>query len=347
MKKILTSIFALGLVLSLGACGSKKASESNSGSSGDDPADVVLEDKESNSWCLHGQFILADGKTFNGWNGKDNDLYEASKMTAISLNAAKKIDADLGTALASRKVKYLYKYEGAVLGTNASGFTSNFKDANGKMMKADGSYSFKGAKLSYDAEEEVYSEEAWIHDPKVSHAEIIGGDIFMPVWQETPDEDGFSWKENLVVRSGAGVYTIVIAEYDVAVSATQPNFGIAAIKTAEKTGIDYVDPNAWVAEDHTYGIVGSWDASWGVEKAMTKVADGWSVTAAFDANTQFKVRADGKWDNSWGFEAVDTTASSAKVVNADGNIKVNAAGNFTVKISFTGATAKVVVTENV
>ena len=41
----------------------------------------VREDSEA-TWVMHGNYLLSDGETANGWNGKTNELYEASKMTA-------------------------------------------------------------------------------------------------------------------------------------------------------------------------------------------------------------------------------------------------------------------------
>lgn len=337
-RKFLTCIFTGALMLTMVACGNKQQ--------GNKAEEKVLEDTERAAWCLHGNFILADGTTQNGWNGKDKALYEASKMTAISIKEARELDAKVGEALASKKVKYLYKYEGAVLGTNDAGWTAKFLDEKKDLYQANGSYVFKATALTYDAEEEVYSEDQWIPDPKVSYAESLDGNVFFPTWSEAYDEDGFSWAENNVLRSGAGVYTIIVAQYDVAVSPTQPNFGVAAIRTAEKEGIAYEKLTKYVPADHTYGIVGLgnvWDSD---NYAMVREGETltWAVDIAVAADTQFKIRADAKWDNSWGYSSVDLKASTDKVSNADGNIGIKA-GNYNVKVTFAGPNATIVITE--
>ena len=323
-SKILTCIFAAGLTLSLAACGGAKGANETK----------VLEDKDNAAWVLHGNFLLADGTTGNEWNGKSAELYEASKMTPISIKDARAIDADVGAKLASKKVKYLYKYEGAILGTNDAGWTSKFLDDERNLFLANGSYVFKAATVSYDAEEEVYAEQQWIPDPKVSYAESLDGNVFFPRWTETFDEDGFSWAQNNVLRSGAGVYTIIVAQYDVAVSPTTPNFGIAAIKTEAKEGIAYEQLEKFVPSDHTYGVIGL-NGDWDHDIAMT-LADGvYSVQVTATADTSFKVRADASWDVAdWGFASVDSSSTYA-FTNADGNIGV-AAGTFTVELRFNG-----------
>ena len=348
MKKILTSIFALGLVLSLGACG-KKPATSSSGSQADEN-DTVLEDKESNSWALHGNFLLADG-TENGWNGKDNELYEKSKMTAISINQAKAIKAELGTALANKKVKHLYKYEGAILGTNNKGFWGDsFFMKDNDLYRADGSYCLKGVKLSYDAEEEVYSEEQWIpHDHDCHMESLTPSTLFVsPTFAEEPDANGFSWNYN-PVAIGAGVYTVIIAEYDAAPSADVCNYGMGLVLTQDKT--EEAQPTEklvqWVAGDHTYGVIGDFAGSgWATDVPMNKEGNAWVATVTLAAGNQFKVRADNDWTDSWGPDKVDTKASTNNIELGD-NIIAKVAGSYTVKISFTGSysiNAKIVVT---
>ena len=333
-NKILTCIFATGLVLGLAACGGVKGNANES---------KVLEDTTNAAWVLHGNFILADGETVNNWNGKDNELYEASKMTAISIKEAKEIDAAVGEKLASKKVKYLYKYEGAVFGKNDAGYSKKFLDAEKNLFQANGSYVFKAATLSYDAEEEVYAEQQWIPDPKVSHAESLDGNMFFPTWSESFDEDGFSWADDNVIRSGAGVYTIIVAQYDVAVGPQQPNFGIAAVKTsAIEDGIAYVQLDKFVPANHTYGVIGL-NGNWGDSDdiAMTLNEGVYKATVTATADTSFKVRADGHWDYSWGFASVDADASTYAFTNAEGNIGV-AAGTFDVELTFSGVNATIV-----
>lgn len=346
MKKILTSIFALGIALSLSACFGAKSTDNSkkSESSQGGQTEQVLEDKNSYAWAVHGNHLLAD-ETPNGWNGKDNELYEASKMTAISLAEAKRIDATVGAALESKDVKYLYKYEGIILGVNDAGWKTNFK-MNDKMYKANGSYCFKAVKLSYDAEEEVYAEEQWIPHDHDGHTEALTSNLWVsPTFAEEPDADGFSWDYNPVAKE-AGKFTLIVAEYNAAPSATVCNYGIALVKTEEMTGQAFEEIVEFVADDHEYSLVGSWDANWGVDIDMHATAGVWEGTlTGAAADTQFKVRADHAWDISFGFDAVDTTASTANAVNEGGNIKLTAAGDYLVTLTFENNTlpAKIVI----
>ena len=331
-KKILTCVLFLGLVAGITGC--KKESFS----------DKVLKDEESAAWVLHGNIKLADG-TDNGWDGKPNALYEKSSMHATSIKAVSEINIDLARKLNGKNVKYLYIYEGAQLGVSDAGWKAKFHD-DADLFQANGSYVFKAAKVSYDEEDETYAEQLWMPDPKKSHAEALTDNVFIPTWQETSDEWGFSWADNLVVTGGAGRYTIIYAQYDVVQSATVPGFGLAAIKTEAATGgQEYVKLDKFNPAEHTFGLVGTIN-NWGnptVEGDPTSVIADTALTLSegkyvadltVEADAQIKVRADSAWDNNWGFSSVDTDASCAEAVDADGNIKLTAAGTYHVAVSF-------------
>jgi hypothetical protein len=90
--------------------------------------------------------------------------------------------------------------------------------------------------------------------------------------------------------------------------------------------------------DHTWGVIGSF-TDWSTDIAMT-ITDGWAV-ATFDApeNAEFKVRADGAWTDSYGVEdnsnlPVDGTEFDA--IYNKGNLKVTAAGNYTLSFTVNG-----------
>lgn len=90
--------------------------------------------------------------------------------------------------------------------------------------------------------------------------------------------------------------------------------------------------------DHTWGVIGSF-TEWSTDIAMT-ITDGWAV-ASFDApeNAEFKVRADGAWTDSYGVEdnsnlPVDGTEFDA--IYNKGNLKVTAAGNYTLSFTVNG-----------
>ena len=308
MKKVLAVLLTAIMVLSLAACSQPKP----------------LADEGHALWVSHGNFLLADG-TENQWNGKDPELYEKSALKAISLNDVKAIDQSVYDALSKKKVKYLYTAD-VIFGTNDAGWTSNFlKD--GKLYRANGSYCFKIAQCSVDADgdNKVYAEDQWIHDPRTACVEALTPNtLFEPVWQEEADENGFSWASNPVVTGGAGLYTIVIAQYENVSTKENPGFGIALILKEKKDGIEYEEIIPYVPADHTYGVIGSFAGSdWNTDTAMTADGDNkWTAEVTLKAGDEFKVRADGNWDYSWG--------------NGADNMKAEADGTYTVTITFDG-----------
>lgn len=310
MKKVLVMLLAVVLVASFAACTAKQA--------------APLEDKDHALWVAHGQYLLADG-TKNDWGGKSSELYEKSALKAIALDDVKAISADLYTALSKKEVKYLYTID-LLFGTNDAGWDCKFvKD--GKVYKANGSYAVKVAQcnVDVDGETKVYSEAQWISDPKTAYVEsLTPATVFYPVWQEEKDENGFSWADNPVVIGGAGLYTLVIAQYKNASAAGQPGYGVGLVLKEAKDGKAYEEVKTFVAADHTYGIVGSFAASnWGndgADVAMTADGDKWVGEVELKAGEEFKVRADGAWDYSWG--------------NGADNFKADADGIYVVTLTF-------------
>lgn len=316
MKKALVILLAALMILSMAACAKKP---------------VVLADEGHEAWVAHGQYLLTDG-TENSWNGKDSSLYEKSALKAISLEDVKAIDQNLYDALSKKNVKFLYSID-LVFGTNDAGWNSKCL-IGGKMHNANGSYCFKIAQCTadVDGDNKVYVEDQWISDPHTAYAESLTPDtLFMPAWQEEADENGFTWADNPVVISGAGVYTVIVAQYNVASAAGVPGFGIAVIQKEKKDGIAYEEIIPYVAADHTYGIVGSFEGSnWGEGPDVAMTADGenvWTGEVTLKTGDEFKVRADGAWDYSWG--------------NGEENFKCEADGTYVVTITFDGNNAKV------
>lgn len=296
----------------------------------------VLSDSEY-VWVAHGQFLLGDGETVNGWNGKANSLYEQSTMTASSFATVKSLSGDVYNALKKKSVVALYTID-VVLGVNDAGWTKNcMKD--GALYQANGSYAIKAAQCTKTSELDddskpvtVYSESQWIPDPKTAHVEnLTPSTLFMPVWQEAADENGFSWGSDPVCIGGSGKYTLVAAKYSTVSSASEPGFGFALVKKEDIASDNgaYTKVEKYVVSDHTYGVVGKikGEDCWENDVAMTAAADGksYSVTLDLDADDAIKVRADGGWTRNWG------TADG-------GNIVISEAGSYEVKIAdFTDA----------
>ncbi len=344
MKKLLALLLAVMMVVSLAACGEAKTEEPKTEEptteeptteeptteepTTEEPAGPLV-DEGHNAWVAHGQYLLADG-TENSWNGKDPALYEASSLTAIALEDVKAIDENLYNALAAKEVKYLYAID-LIFGTNDAGWTTNFlKD--GKLFRANGSYAFKVCPCLID--EGVYSEDGWIPDAKVANAESLTPDtLFMPAWQEEKDENGFDWTCNPVVTGGAGLYTLVIAQYTNASSPEQAGYGIGLVLKEAKEGAEYEEILEYIPADHTYGIIGGFEGSdWGTDVAMEEAGENtWTGEVTLKAGDEFKVRADGAWDYSWGTEdggnctaEADGTYVVTITFDADGNATVTA-----------------------
>lgn len=325
-KKILTSILFVGLLAGLVGC--SKAEDDNFSKD-------VLKDNDSYGWVVHGNFYIEQAgiPVENGWNGKAPALYQASMMEATSVDAVSKIDLSLARKLAKKDLKYLYVFEGAYLGLN-NPWTARYHDEEGNFFQTYGSYVFKAAKVSYEADDDVFAEQQWIHDPKTANAEALTDNIFMPTWQEGLDDYGFSWKDNLVVKdANPGKYTIVVAQYNNASAKGTPGYGIAAVLT-EKVGLvkeAKFDPTA-----HTYGVVGSFAGSgWATDVALTGSGYGpYTANVTLAENDEFKVRCDGDWAISWGWNNVNLDAIPKDTFEDSGNIKCLVAGTYTITVNF-------------
>ena len=295
---------------------------------------ATIDDREM---ILHGPFTLADGETVNDWNGKADALYDASKMTATSLLDVSKIDGNVAKTLSKKDIKAIYKYEGAYIGfaDHEAGWTKNFMDGE-KRMKADGSFVFKPALCSYEADDAVWSEDQWIPNPKTAHAESLDGNMFIPTWSETKDDYGFSWADDSVVTSGAGIYTIVVAVYNTVSSAEKAGYGIACVKTAELEegkGLTYaespfVDKNAW-------GLIGKVNGveNWNEDTKLTEKGEGeYYSVVEFAAGDSFKFRANDDWDLQLGGSALPDGEVNFEAEDG-GNIKCVNGGKYLVIIN--------------
>ena len=310
----------------------------------------VREDSEA-TWVMHGQYLLSDGETVNGWNNKKNELYEASKMTATSVAEVAEYAQEVADVLKGKSIKYLYAGE-AVFGLNDAGWTTNFLLGE-DLYQANGSYAFKVARCLYDAAEDVYAEDQWISDAKTANAESLTPDtFFVPVWQEAADRFGFSWASNPVVIGGAGKYKMIVAQYTDVSAAGVPGYGIAAVKLEDgaenEKAQKYVKLEEFKPAEHTFGVIGSFAASnWGKageDIAMTKSADGKSYSAevTLKAGDQFKVRADN--DKNWKFNWAPSAAVQGVITLKDGNAVAAVDGTYIVTISNFGFAGTATVT---
>ena len=326
-KKLLSGLALLGVLVGAG-CAPKY----------DDT--VLANTTNDNIFVIHGNHLIGD--QVNGWDDKSKDLYEATTMTATSVKAVSEFSTELADVLVNKSLKHLYTIE-ATFGVNDAGWGdgSPFAMIDGKRYQVNGSYAFKLGEVQYDAEDDVHSTIKWLPDPHKYHVEALTPNtVFMPRWTEAVDENGFSWSNNPVCIGGAGTYKVVLAEYTTVSTSEAAGYGVGLVKVAEGTAatenvqVDYTEPEpapepeAWVAADHTYGLIGTFN-SWGGDVAMTETDGVWSCEYTFEANAEFKVRADGAWDVSWGAEAV----VEPEAMKGTGNVVVAEAGTYTITIS--------------
>ena len=336
MRKLF-SMLGLGvLCATLAACGGAPAEKFDNTKLADPDEDIY-------GWCVHGNNLLADD-TPNGWNGKSNELYNKSMMTAASLQDVSKVSVKLARTLKGKNLKALYMYDGLQLGVSDAGWKSTFKADDGKLYKANGSYCFKATKLTHipaeDDAPEVFAEAQWIPHDHDGWSEDLTGNIWTGPWQEAPDDDGFSWDYNPTLKDGkAGKYTLVVAQYNA--EQGKPVYGLGLVLKAEDKEKAIAYEEVQPVSEHVYGVIGV--NGWGDNDdiMMTKGTDGKytaDVTIA-TTGTNAKVRMDHAWDTNYGAAAVDQANSTMSALDlttsGDGNIIFTATGVFTFTLDLT------------
>ena len=334
MKKLLmTALLCSAFVLA--ACGGgKKGGEEPSGKS---YSDVVLEDKTAGT-----AYVLAGNIGFQVGNEvKSGDWGYVEGVNVMQAASVKTVSEKIGTAVADKlaansKLKYLYLIENVALVTDEKGFAGWTTKAlvNGEVKTLDGGYVFKGLKMTYDEEDSKWLKAQHYPDPHTQNAENLTPETwFAPTWTEADDANGFSWASNPAVISGAGIYNVAFAVYDVLADETQQTLYTCGMAVKKVEAKDEYEPP--VVTDHTFGLIGDFN-SWGADVELEKVSDGvYEVEQELEANQGVKIRLDGAWTTSWGYADVENPDTNI-IANADGNIKVLANGTykFTLTVTF-------------
>lgn len=162
---------------------------------------------------------------WGAWEAKEDN-----KMTAISLDDVKALNADLGAKLAEKPVKYIYKYAMTIPSEDQS-WTAKAK-VGGEVKEFNGKYTVKCIIAHWDKEEETYANDHWLPNPADTdpgHVEALTSNVFIPTYQKEKDEDGFSWADNPVITDGKSSYTFIVAQYTTISSATAIGYGFAAL----------------------------------------------------------------------------------------------------------------------
>ena len=154
---------------------------------------------------------------------------EGNKMEATSVAKVAEKSEAVAKALAGKQLEWLYTGSVTMTGDDA-GWTAKAL-VNGEVKEFSGNFTIKALTGTYNADEQTYDNGDWIPDPHKAHVESLTPEtLFMPIWQETADANGFSWADNPVVISGAATYTFVAAKYKAASSADVAGYGLAVIK---------------------------------------------------------------------------------------------------------------------
>ena len=334
MKKLFIAFLA-ATTLGLAACGEKPTPQPQPQP---EPAERCTEHEDGyTGWFLTGpDSILVNGVKASQNKGKEWDFGgDSFELKPTTLAKVKELDAAVGTKLEAKgeDCTGIFSIENVTMGVEKLGWSQNFKGEDGKIYKANASYVAKTIKTKYSLEDDAWSTQTWTPDPKVAHVENLKN-YWTPTFQEEADEYGFAWNQNPVVTSGAGVYTVVFATYKGTASLESCNYGCAFIKT-EELPVKYEELLPWVANDHTYELIGGFNGWADTGTAAFAKNDEGVFTATVDIpadQLEFKVRADGKWANSWGYTALDN--DSKDLVDEADNIKVKEAGRYVVKLSF-------------
>ena len=140
-----------------------------------------------------------------GFEGSWKPLAE-NKMELATVAQVKEVNAELGSAV-EKLGKVTIAMAEVELGTAAAGWDSKAM-INDKVMVLDGSRTVKVIRATYDAEDELFTTDQWISDPKTGHCEsLTPSTLWFPAWQEAKDDNGFSWSDNPCCIGKAGVYT--------------------------------------------------------------------------------------------------------------------------------------------
>ena len=338
MKKFFTAVIALA-AFGLVACNQPASTPTPEPEP--EPAEkcTAHEDGYEGYFLTGPNCIQVNGVKASENKGKEWDFGgDSFELKATELAKVKDIDKDVFDALTAKgtEVKGIYTLSGVAMGLTKEGWGQNFKDGD-DIYKANASYVAKIIKTKYNEEDDAWSTQQWIPDPKTAHVENLKN-YWCPTWQEKADEYGFAWDQNPVVTDNAGIYTVVLAVYNGGAAADHCNYGVAFVKTQELP-VAYEKLLPWDADGHNYELIGEFN-SWADAGtiALAKDTDGvFTAQITLDDPTKlsFKVRVAGTWDVAdWGTSSVQDDASKALIDLESGNIKVKEVGTYKVSMSF-------------
>lgn len=123
------------------------------------------------------------------------------------------------------------------IGLTLDDVPENNRFEEGYLVSLNQGYAVKCVKVMYDELDDTYFADRWISDPKVAHTESLTPEtLFIPKWVEKAaegEEHLGEWDDNPMCIGGAGLYVVVMVEYNAVSTADTPGFGLALIKLAD------------------------------------------------------------------------------------------------------------------
>ncbi|MCR5506140.1 MAG: hypothetical protein K6F07_04010 [Bacilli bacterium] len=341
MKKLLKGVFTLALVLSLGACSKSAKKEEEQKFD-----ETILKDDTVGGYALLGPNALYVGEQqLADWGAYDGSV---GTMEATSVAKVAEFDKELAKTLASKKLKALYMIKDIHVGDKAlAGWNTTYLNDAGEEAQADGVYCLKSGTWVVDEDTQKNVVDTWVPSKESGKVESLTPKSYWITsnFQEEKDEHGFDWNTNPVVKTGAGVYTMVVAKY--AEKVNDAGFGIGVHLQEAKP--EFVP--ASFDHYHLTGSMNSWNnVAADTDSAtyhFTKKADGTQeLTYTFAADDLFRFTSvltdgSGSWDGVGYSHLSGAPATWTAAEGTDNNIKITAAGTFKVVVNAAGTSVTV------
>lgn len=327
MKKLFVAALTTLLAFGMAACGGK--AEEKKEKKAEDFSDAVIADGSTKYGMVGpGQAYINGEPITKTWGDADGTFGVAE---ATSLRDVAQRDIEVAEAFEGKDLKGLYKVSKVELGHQAvAGYMKGAYNEKGEYVEADGVFTVKFAKYTYDDESEKYAIDTWIPSPEAYSESLTPATWWAPLHQEAKDEHGLAHDSDAVNLAGAGEYTYYLGIYKKAVNGSF--FGIAVFQ--DKALTPYEAP----ADLSPYSIPGSWN-SWNNSAEMTEVNETtYSVTLTVEADAAGRIVETGSWTTKASFANVVTGAAlvQAQPGSTDDNFQFLAAGTYTVTMDLSG-----------
>ena len=159
------------------------------------------------------------------WEARNDNIMESASLFDIA-----GYDVALATKLKNKNnLKYLFM---TYVQLNQDRYWTVKALKNGVVKTYNGGHAIKALIATRDGtEENLFVNDRWIPNPFTTNAESLTDNLFMPIWQENPDSNGFSWCDNPVCTDeDDGSYIFVAAQYDTTSTFQTPEFGLGLIR---------------------------------------------------------------------------------------------------------------------